>query len=158
MLPAKTYTAILSTGAAGTDGISLTNDLRIEFKTTDALVVGQVFPADASDSVDIKSAITVIFNKPVVPLMSLEDQANLPSPIEITPAVAGQRGIGSVPRCMSTSRQPGLNSGTNYLVRVHSGLQDTTGSTLEQNYVWGFMHRLAKGHQFRSQRYRQSPG
>ena len=33
----------------------------------------------------------------------------------------------------------GLNSGTNYLVRVHSGLQDTTGSTLEQDYVWSFM-------------------
>ena len=138
MLPAKTYTAILSTGAAGTDGISLTNDLRIEFKTTDALVVGQVFPSDATDNVAIKSAITVIFNKPVVPLMSLEDQANLPSPIEITPPVAGS---GNWVSSSVYVYQPtkGLNSGTNYLVRVHSGLQDTTGSTLEQDYVWSFM-------------------
>ena len=104
LLPAKTYTAILSTGAAGTDGISLTNDLRIEFKTTDALVVGQVFPSDATDNVAIKSAITVIFNKPVVPLMSLEDQANLPARSRSLQPWPGA-GIGSVPRCMSTSRQ-----------------------------------------------------
>jgi hypothetical protein len=101
-------------------------------------VVGQVFPADASDNVDIKNAITVIFNKPVVPLMSLEDQANLASPIEITPAVAGS---GTWVSSSVYVYQPtkGLASGTNYLVRVHSGLQDTTGSTLEQDYVWGFM-------------------
>jgi len=103
LLPAQTYTASLSTEAAGADGTNLPNEVRIEFKTTDALVVGQVFPGDAIDNVDIKSAITVIFNKPVVPLMSLEDQANLPSPIVITPAVAGS-GNGSAPRYMSTSR------------------------------------------------------
>ncbi|MGA2489689.1 MAG: Ig-like domain-containing protein, partial [Anaerolineales bacterium] len=138
LLPAKTYSAILSTGAAGADGTSLASEVRIEFKTTDALVVGQVFPANASEAVDIKSAITVIFNKPVVPLMSLEDQLNLPSPIVITPPVAGS---GEWVSSSVYVYQPttGLNSGTNYLVRVHSDLQDTTGTTLEQDYVWGFM-------------------
>ena len=138
LLPAETYTAILSTGAAGADGTSLSNELRIEFKTTDALVVGQVFPADASDNVDIKNAITVIFNKPVVPLMSLEDQANLASPIEITPTVAGS---GTWVSSSVYVFQPakGLTSGTNYMVRVHGGLQDTTGSALQQDYVWGFI-------------------
>ena len=138
LLPAETYTAILSTGAAGADGSSLSNELRIEFKTTDALVVGQVFPADASDNVDIKNAITVIFNKPVVPLMSLEDQANLASPIEITPTVAGS---GTWVSSSVYVFQPakGLTSGTNYMVRVHGGLQDTTGSALQQDYVWGFI-------------------
>ncbi len=134
---AKTYTAILSTGAAGTDGTRLADEVRIEFKTTNALVVAQVFPADATKDVDIKSAITVIFNKPVAPLMSIEDQVNLPSPIEITPSVAGS---GEWVSSSVYVYQPtmGLNSGTNYLVRVHSGLRDTTGSSLEQDYVWGF--------------------
>jgi len=138
LLAAQTYSAILSTGAAGADGTHLAGMVRIEFKTTDVLVVGQVFPADASDAVDIKSAITVIFNKPVVPLMSLEDQANLASPIEISPAVAGsgQWVSSSVYVYQPTT---GLASGTKYRVRVHSGLKDTTGSILEQDYVWGFM-------------------
>ena len=138
LLPAKPYSALLSTGAEGADGNSLATTIRIEFKTTDALVVGQVFPADAANSVDIKSAVTVIFNKPVVPLMSLEDQANLASPIEISPAVAGsgQWVSSSVYVYQPTT---GLASGTAYMVRVNSGLEDTTGSALEQDYVWGFM-------------------
>jgi uncharacterized protein YfaS (alpha-2-macroglobulin family) len=138
LLPARPYSAVLSTEAAGTDGTHLASVIRIEFKTTDALVVGQVFPADAANSVDIKNAITVIFNKPVVPLMSLEDQAALASPIAISPAVAGsgQWVSSSVYVYQPTT---GLASGTNYLVRVKSGLKDTTGSTLEQDYVWGFI-------------------
>ena len=137
LLPAKNYTAILSTGAAGADGTRLASALRIEFKSTDALVVGQVSPANASTSVDIKSAITVIFNKPVVPLMNLEDQSNLPSPIEITPPVAGS-GEWVSSSVYVYQPAPSLNSGTSYQVRVHAGLVDTTGSTLEQDDVWGF--------------------
>jgi len=138
LLPAKTYTAVLSTGAAGADGIALASQIRIEFKTTDALVVGQVFPADGSAGVDIKSAITVIFNKPVVPLMSLADQAQLPSPIEVTPAVTGS---GEWVSSSVYVYQPatGLSSGTAYLVRVHGTLRDSTGSSLGQDYLWGFI-------------------
>jgi uncharacterized protein YfaS (alpha-2-macroglobulin family) len=138
LLPAKPYSALLSTGAAGADGTSLAADIRIDFETTDALVVGQVFPANAANAVDIKNAITVIFNKPVVPLMSLEDQANLATPIEISPEVAGS---GTWVSSSVYVYQPttGLRSGTNYLVQVKGGLKDTTGSTLEQNYVWGFI-------------------
>ena len=55
---------------------------------------GTGVPGGWQRSVDIKSAITVIFNKPVVALMSLADQASLSSPISITPGVTGQRGMG----------------------------------------------------------------
>ncbi|HTX92091.1 MAG TPA: Ig-like domain-containing protein [Anaerolineales bacterium] len=135
--PGKAYTAVLSTAAAGADGTKLAQEIRIDFKTTDALVVGQVFPADATEDVDYKSAITVIFNKPVVPLMSIEDQLNLPSPIEITPPVAG---TGEWVSSSVYVYQPdkGLSSGTSYQVRVRSSLRDTTGSSLDQDYVWGF--------------------
>jgi len=54
---------------------------------------------------------------------------------------------------MSTS-DDGLASGTAYMVRVNSGLEDTTGSALEQDYVLGIHDRLAKSHQFLAQRYR----
>ncbi|MGB8213582.1 MAG: Ig-like domain-containing protein [Anaerolineales bacterium] len=138
LLPANNYWALLSTRAQGTDGARLANPLRIAFETTDTLVVGQVFPADAAEDVDIKSAITVIFNKPVVPLMSIEDQLNSPSPIEITPAVAGS-GEWLSSSVYVYQPAPGLSSGTNYRVRVLSGLQDTTGSALDQDYTWGFM-------------------
>ncbi len=137
LLPAQTYFAVFSTGAAGADSTRLANEVRIEFKTTDELVVAQVFPANATENVDNKSAITVIFNKPVVPLMSIEDQLNFPGPIEITPPVEGS---GEWVSSSVYVYQPttGLNSGTNYLVQVHSGLRDTTGSTLKQDYSWGF--------------------
>jgi alpha-2-macroglobulin len=137
LLPGQAYTASLSAGAAGADGSRLVDPVLIEFKTTDALVVGQVFPADGADTVDIKSAITVIFNKPVVPLMSLADQAKLPGPIAITPPVTG-RGEWVSSSVYVYQPASGLSSGTAYRVSVHNSLRDLTGSSLEQGYAWGF--------------------
>ena len=83
--PGQTYTGVFSTQASGADGTSLPQELKLEYSTTGELQVGQVFPADKAEDVDRKSAITVIFNKPVVPLMTREEQAKLASPITIQP-------------------------------------------------------------------------
>jgi len=73
----------------------------------------------------------------VVPLMSLEDQANLVSPIEISPAVAGSgQWVSSSSICYS--RQPGWladslpGAGELRIERYHPA------APLEQDYVWGF--------------------
>ncbi len=39
---------------------------------------------------DVDSAITVAFNRPVVPLVAGGDQAGLPQPLVITPTVQGK--------------------------------------------------------------------
>ena len=134
------YSGVFSTEAAGADGSALAQEVRLDFHTTDELVVGQVFPADQATDVENKTAITVIFNKPVVPLMTREEQANLPGPLSIQPALSG---AGSWISSSVYVFQPdkGLKSGTNYHLSLRKDLKDTTGTTLGNQYTWSFSTR-----------------
>ncbi len=141
VLPAgQTFAGIFSVAATASDGSSLPQEIRLAFHTTDELAVGQVFPADSASDVENKTSITVIFNKPVIPLMTKENQANLPSPITIQPALLG---TGSWVNSSVYVFQPetGLKSGTDYRVRVRSGLKDNTGTLLGSDYAWSFTTR-----------------
>jgi hypothetical protein len=70
-------------------------------------------------------------------LTTIGDQANLPNPITIEPAVQGQG------EWLNTSiyvfrADPAFDAGTTYTVKVQAGLTDTTGGTLKEDYVWSF--------------------
>ncbi|HEY3312457.1 MAG TPA: Ig-like domain-containing protein, partial [Anaerolineales bacterium] len=136
----QTYTGIFSVSASGADGATLPQETRIDFQTTDELAVGQVFPADNARDVDNRTAITVIFNKPVIPLMTKEEQAKLPSPITIQPALDGS---GSWVNTSVYVFQPetALKSGTDYTLSVHRGLKDVSGVALASDYAWKFTTR-----------------
>ena len=138
--PSAVYQAVFSTDAAGLDGKSLGDEIRVEFTTNDTLVVGQVFPIDNSEDVDGKTHLTVIFNHPVVPLKIKEEQTNLPQPLKFLPEVAGQGEWVNSSVYVFQPEQP-LLSGTNYKVEVGAGLKDTTGNTLGKSYSWKFSTR-----------------
>ena len=53
------------------------------------LVVVSVLPEDGTREVAGRAVITVIFNRPVVPLVIVEDMDDLPQPLTITPAIDG---------------------------------------------------------------------
>jgi uncharacterized protein YfaS (alpha-2-macroglobulin family) len=135
--PGAAYSAVISTSAGAADGSSLSEEIKFDYQTTNELVVNQVFPADQSEEVDSQSAITVIFNKPVVPLMSKADLAKLPSPVDITPALAG-KGDWVSSSVFVFKPENGLSSGTTYRVRVNGGLKDTTGVALHGDFVAKF--------------------
>lgn len=138
--PAADLLAGFTTSAVSADGKSIPQAISLKFTTTDELSVGQVFPFDQAVDVDYKTAVTVIFNKPVIPLMTKEEQAKLPSPLIITPEVKGQ---GNWVSSSVYVFQPenGLKSGTGYSVSVKPGLQDVTGSTLSSQFNWSFSTR-----------------
>ncbi|RPI95187.1 MAG: hypothetical protein EHM40_03930, partial [Chloroflexi bacterium] len=138
--PSTIYEATFST-AAGLDGKPLEEALRLEFTTTDALAVGQVFPIHDSEEIDPKTNITVIFNQPVVPLEIKEEQADLPQPLAFSPEVAGQGEWVNSSVYVFQPEKP-LLSGTHYTIRVEPGLEDTLGDTLEESYVWQFSTRM----------------
>lgn len=131
------YTGVIATSATAADGSQMAQEMRLNYQTINELAVNQVFPANLTEEVESGTALTVMFNKPVVPLMSREDQAQLPSPIEITPALAGS---GSWISSSVYVFQPekGLDSGVTYQVRVPQGLKDTTGTALAETYSWSF--------------------
>ena len=53
-------------------------------------MVSQVFPSDGTVDVGNDAVITAIFNRPVVPIVAVEDQHSLVQPLEISPPIDGQ--------------------------------------------------------------------
>ena len=138
--PASAYLGVFSTSAIALDGTSPKENIQLNFTTVEGLKVGQVFPIADAEDVDSTTNITVIFNHPVVPITTQEEQSSLPQPIELSPQVKGQ---GQWVNSSVYVFQPGpaLLSGIRYTIRVGAGLKDTSGNVLEQSYVSQFTTR-----------------
>src|SRR4030042_271309 len=119
----------------------LAQPVEFRFQTIGYLDVTQSCPLADSFDVPGDTTIRVAFNRPVVPLTSIEGQEDLPSPIEISPDVAGQ---GSWINTSIYAFEPSerLLPGTEYTVRVVAGLEDLTGGVLAQDYAWSFTTEL----------------
>ena len=135
--PATEYNATLLGNAVSKLGVKISEPLNLSFKTVGDLQVSQVSPADGSSDLDNKALITIIFNRPVVPLGMSEDQTKLPQPLVITPTVDG--------KCewLNTSvfvfrPDKALNGAATYSAVVKAGLADADGLTLAQDYKWQF--------------------
>src|SRR5262249_31652824 len=143
-LPRSTqYTFTITTAAKSRAGAPLRDLFTLRARTTGSLEVAQVLPANNTTNVDAVPAITVIFNRPVVPLMSAEDQAKLPSPITIAPGVEGNGEWTSTAVYTFNPTTP-LLGGKSYTVIVRKGLTDVTGSPLENDYTFSFSVAVPK--------------
>lgn len=131
------YKGVLAAGAAGAAGEPLSKAIVLNFQTVGGLQVAQVFPPDESRNIDGKSAITVIFNRPVVPLVVVEEEDQHPDPIEITPDLPGH-GEWVNPSVYVFQPEEYLNGGSTYHIRIARGLQDVSGLSLEEAYAWSF--------------------
>ncbi len=154
--PSALYSAAFSTAAVGADGKAPGADIHLEFRSVDALAVGQVFPADKTEDVDVSTNITLIFNRPIVPVNIVEEQANLPQPVRISPQVAGH---GEWVNSSVYVFQPDelLHSGTQYQVRVIAGLADASGNVLPADYKWQFQTRAPEISHFSLKNGEQDP-
>jgi len=63
-----TYDAILTQAAVAEDGAPLAEPFTFRFNTPGFLEVAQVIPADGTTDVETNPTITVMFNRPIVPL------------------------------------------------------------------------------------------
>jgi uncharacterized protein YfaS (alpha-2-macroglobulin family) len=131
------YDVEIGTGAKDADGLPLADAYRFHFTTVGYLEVTQVIPAPDSQDVEADSTITVMFNRPVVPLTTLEQQEDLPQPLVFEPPVVGSGEWLNTSIYIFTPDEP-LAGGTGYTARVQAGLTDTTGGLLEEDYPWSF--------------------
>ncbi len=131
------YKLHISTEARSINNSSLVEEFTLDVTVASNLMVSQVFPADGTKDVESNAVITVIFNRPIVPIMSVEDQADLVKPLQIRPDIAG---TGSWINTSVYVFQPEqtLFSSTEYSVKIDSGLEDMIGSTLQDPYEWKF--------------------
>ncbi|WP_374688727.1 Ig-like domain-containing protein, partial [Promineifilum sp.] len=133
----QTYNVRVADSASALNGQTLQEPVEFSLQTTGPLAVTQTIPADGSDEVQTDAVITVVFNKPVVPLVSSGEQADLPQPLTFDPPAtgAGEWTSTSIYRFIP---DPPLAGATTYTVSVDPALVDVTGSALEGAPTWQF--------------------
>ncbi|MFP4344954.1 MAG: Ig-like domain-containing protein [Anaerolineales bacterium] len=131
------YELTVAESARNAEGRTLVEPVHFEFQTEGFLEVSEVQPAPDGEGLDPQTNVTVVFNRPVVPLTAIEDQAELPRPLRFSPPLEGEG------EWLNTSiyvfrPEEGLRPATEYEARVSAGLTDTAGGVLEEDYVWRF--------------------
>lgn len=106
--------------------------------TTEPLAVVTTAPADKAEEVAVsqdQTKLIVQFNHPVVPLVSVDAQKNLPQPLTITP---GLNGAGQWINTSTYAFTPAQNLAvaTSYTIAV-APLQDMLGQSLS-GFTWSF--------------------
>ncbi len=93
------------------------------------LEIADTLPEDGAFDINTDAEIIVIFNRPVVPLGTIEDNANLPNPLQFSPSVEGS---GEWLNTSIYTFQPAgaLAGGTDYTVTVDPALQAIDGAQL----------------------------
>ncbi|MBN2303833.1 MAG: Ig-like domain-containing protein, partial [Anaerolineae bacterium] len=134
---AAEYTFTIGTGAQSVAGAAMEEAFTLALQTVGYLEVSEVLPAPDSSAVDTDSIITVIFNRPVVPLLSVEDMGNLPHPLTFDPPVEGSGEWLNTSIYLFTPSGE-LQGGTNYTLTIPAGLEDVTGGVLAEDYSWRF--------------------
>jgi len=131
------YRVTVDATARNAEGTMLADPVAFQFQTVGHLVVSEVQPAPDSENVAPDTSVTVVFNRPVVPLTAIDDQEELPNPLTFTPPVQGTG------EWLNTSiyrfhPESGFLPATTYNARVTAGLSDTSGSPLAEDYTWTF--------------------
>ncbi len=124
-------------GAKSSAGLAMNQPLQFRFVTVGYLEVTSTNPANGTQDIATDTGITLVFNRPVVPLTSIDQQKDLPQPLTFTPAI---KGSGRWINTSVYSFKPDLPllAATTYSVSVTSTLTDTTGGVLAEPYAWSF--------------------
>ncbi len=131
------YEVVIGGKASAKDGETLDDGYRSRFVTAGFLEVGQVIPADGTPDAEVDSDITVIFNRPVVPLKVVEEQGDLPQPISFAPAVQGSGEWLNTSIYVFHPTEP-LQHRTDYTATIADTLTDIHGNPMEGDYQWSF--------------------
>lgn len=131
------YTFALASGVAAKDGSPIAEAYALTLQTIGYINVAETFPTAQGGTVPSDSDITVIFDRPVIPLLTSADMDLLPSPLTIEPSIAGEG------EWINTSMymfypEADLMGGTTYTVTINAGLSAPDGAILTEPYTWSF--------------------
>ncbi len=109
----------------------------LSWRTRGSLAVTEVFPAPGSTGIAGDAVVTVIFNRPVVPLVAVEDMESLPDPLTFSPAMDGD---GEWINTSIYTFTPATNwaGGIAYTATVTPGLTAADGAALAEPFSWRF--------------------
>ena len=130
------YSVLVDTTARAATELELAREVSFRFRTVGYLEVADLFPRPDSEHTNPESQITVIFNRPVVPLTAIEEQRGLPQPLSLSPNVAG-KGAWINTSIYQFTPSERLLAGTTYTATVDAGLE-AAGAVLAESYQWSF--------------------
>jgi uncharacterized protein YfaS (alpha-2-macroglobulin family) len=131
------YQITLSEKAKSVAGQSLAKAVTFKVQTVGYLEVTTVQPADRAQDIASDATIMVVFNRPVVPLVAIEKQKDLPQPLTLDPPAKGEGAWINTSIYAFRPSEP-LASATIYRATVKAGLTDMTGGILAKDYTWSF--------------------
>lgn len=132
----RIFSVAVDTTAQAATELALAREIGFRFWTVGYLVVTDVIPRPDSENVSPESHITIVFNRPVVPLAAIQDQAGLPQPLSLTPDVAGQ-GVWINTSVYRFTPDERLMAGAVYTATVDADLA-AAGAVLADGYQWSF--------------------
>ncbi|GAB5490849.1 MAG: hypothetical protein Phog2KO_10640 [Phototrophicaceae bacterium] len=134
---ASTYIVMLDTDLRGIDGAQLFESLLLIFNTVGFIQITETFPSPDTFDIQLDTTITVIFNRPIVPLTLFDDQENLINPLTISPALEGTgEWINTSIYVFEPSET--LRASTDYTVTIAQDLTAQDGSVLPEDYTFSF--------------------
>ncbi|MFO7633326.1 MAG: Ig-like domain-containing protein, partial [Caldilinea sp.] len=122
--------------ATAASGAAISSVLEITLQSTGPLGVLSTQPSDGAADIDPSAPITVIFSRPVVPLVGIEEQASLPQPLDFDPFFEGTGHWISTSVFQFTPAAP-LAAATTFKVTV-APLTAVDGSAMSEPYTFGF--------------------
>ncbi len=127
----------IGTGAKSIGSVALDDPFTLVFQVVPPLAVSQVIPAPDAQNVEAGGTITVVFNRPVVPLVTTGEQSGLPQPLTFSPAVEG-KGEWDGTAIYTFRPTKAFAGGTTYTVTVSGDIKDVDGNPLDKPYSWKF--------------------
>ncbi len=134
------YRLTIAASARSAAGMALAEPLVLSLRIAAPLRVVQVVPDPETEAVDPGTPITVVFNRPVVPI---QVEGTLPEPLALDPTVQGE-GTWVDTGIYLFRPSPSLPGGQRITARIEAGLQDLTGAPLDEAYEWSFVTALPK--------------
>lgn len=135
--PGQTYNVRVADSAGALNGQTLQEPLSLSVQTVGPINVTQVIPDDGARNAQTDAVITVVFDRPVVPLVSTGDQSGLPQPLSFDPPVTGN-GEWTSTSIFRFIPDPPLAGATTYTVRVDPELQSFEGAEILNPPTWTF--------------------
>ncbi|MEM9775496.1 MAG: Ig-like domain-containing protein, partial [Chloroflexota bacterium] len=134
------YSILLADTAISASGMTLVEAVSLDLFTIGDIEVSSVSPANGVTEVASDSAVTVIFSRPVVPLVNAAAQDELPSPVSITPETPGTGEWINTSVYIWRPSVPLAGKGTyqaTVLAEVVNGVS-ASGAQLAEDFRWSF--------------------
>jgi uncharacterized protein YfaS (alpha-2-macroglobulin family) len=131
---ATTYTITINTEAMSTIGLAVSEPIRQNLTTVGYLELTQVIPEPDDKEVNPSAPITLVFNRPVVPLQVDDDH---PNPLSFNPPVAGDG------EWIDTSiyifrPETAFPGGVSITAELDPALTSLNGAPLAEPFQWSF--------------------